>query len=258
MGATGPTGPIGPTGPSASGNTLEEAYDQGGPGAGRTITADSGPVHVDGPDGLHIASAGGVEVDYGIGIGTSAPDSGLVVSGGSVGIGAAPPTGDTKLTAAGIIESSSGGIKFPDGTVEDAAPGVASDVIYSYGVDLDRSWTLLVGQTITVPVAGHIMAVASCHVRVYHSNGTQTGAEFGVSMSPSAPPNSQGIHLGLPSAAATGAYDFPVSSTAMFPVSGGTKNVYFMGFEHRGNVIVQDRQLSLVFIPTAYGTVISP
>jgi hypothetical protein len=34
-----------------TGNTLDQAYDQGGAGAGRTITADSGPFEVNGTDG---------------------------------------------------------------------------------------------------------------------------------------------------------------------------------------------------------------
>jgi len=35
----------------SSGNTLDQAYDQGGTGAGRVITADSGPFEVNGTDG---------------------------------------------------------------------------------------------------------------------------------------------------------------------------------------------------------------
>lgn len=37
-----------------AGNTLDQAYDEGGAGAGRTITADAGPVNIDGPDGLTV------------------------------------------------------------------------------------------------------------------------------------------------------------------------------------------------------------
>ena len=38
------------------GNTLDAAYDQGGGGAGRTITADTGAVRIDGPGGLELAT----------------------------------------------------------------------------------------------------------------------------------------------------------------------------------------------------------
>jgi hypothetical protein len=49
------------------GNTLDEAYDQGGAGAGRTITADAGAVNIEGSGGLTVSAA--------IGIGTSTPNA---------------------------------------------------------------------------------------------------------------------------------------------------------------------------------------
>ncbi|MBU0641375.1 MAG: tail fiber domain-containing protein [Planctomycetes bacterium] len=44
-------------GSGGDGNTLDQAYDEGGAGAGRTITADAGPVEILGPDGLIVAGA---------------------------------------------------------------------------------------------------------------------------------------------------------------------------------------------------------
>lgn len=43
--------------PSGSGTTLDGAYDQGGPGLGRTITADAGPVQING-SGTNTAALG--------------------------------------------------------------------------------------------------------------------------------------------------------------------------------------------------------
>ena len=51
---------------AGSGSTLDQAYDQGGAGAGRTINADAGAVHIQGADGLH--------VDSNVGIGTIEPE----------------------------------------------------------------------------------------------------------------------------------------------------------------------------------------
>ncbi len=53
------------------GFTLDEAYDGGGGGAGRTIVADSGSVYVSGPDGL--------TVDGNVGIGLANPNRQLYV-----------------------------------------------------------------------------------------------------------------------------------------------------------------------------------
>ena len=38
----------------SGGNTLDEAYDQGGAGAGAIINADAGTVEINGPDGLRV------------------------------------------------------------------------------------------------------------------------------------------------------------------------------------------------------------
>lgn len=45
---------------SVDGNTLDQAYDQGGTGVGRTIIADSGAVNIDGHDGLTINGSVGI------------------------------------------------------------------------------------------------------------------------------------------------------------------------------------------------------
>lgn len=54
-------------------NTLDLAYDEGGPGAGRTITADAGAVNITGPDGL--------TVNGNVGVNTTNPECELDVKG---------------------------------------------------------------------------------------------------------------------------------------------------------------------------------
>ncbi len=50
-------------------NSLNQAYDEGGPGQGRKINADAGAVSIDGPDGL--------TVEGNVGIGLNAPEAEL-------------------------------------------------------------------------------------------------------------------------------------------------------------------------------------
>lgn len=62
----------------SGGNTLDQAYNQGGAGLGRTIVADAGAVVVDGPDGLVVNGK--------VGIGTTNPNEKLEVTAGNLGI----------------------------------------------------------------------------------------------------------------------------------------------------------------------------
>ena len=58
-GLDGTTGPTGPAGDAASGNTLDEAYDQGGAGLGNVITATDGAVSIEGQDGFQVTGTYG-------------------------------------------------------------------------------------------------------------------------------------------------------------------------------------------------------
>lgn len=58
---------------TGGGGTLDQAYDFGGPGAGRTITADAGAVQVNGTDGLRVNGS------IGVGANTIAPTAKISV-----------------------------------------------------------------------------------------------------------------------------------------------------------------------------------
>ncbi len=62
------------SGGGSGGNTLDQAYDQGGAGVGRMITADAGPVYITGNDGLRI--------DGNVGVGVATPMATFDVNGG--------------------------------------------------------------------------------------------------------------------------------------------------------------------------------
>lgn len=100
---------------TGSAGTLDEAYDHGGPGVGRTIQADAGAVEIQGTDGLVVSGSLGVggtpsgqrlrviqsDGDGAIVNGGSTPDSATAI----IGIGQAPlARGVTGRAAAGISD----------------------------------------------------------------------------------------------------------------------------------------------------------
>jgi len=70
---------------TSTGNTLDQAYDQGGAGVGRTITADAGAVYIAGSSGLTVAGnvsgTSNLIVDGKIGVGIDNPTYKVDVSG---------------------------------------------------------------------------------------------------------------------------------------------------------------------------------
>ncbi|MBI5401475.1 tail fiber protein, partial [Candidatus Wolfebacteria bacterium] len=92
--------------------------------------------------GNNAAPSNGLIVSGNVGIGTNAPAYALTVAGtsyhstssffmGNVGIGTTTST--AKLGVNGIIESTTGGFKFPDGTIQTVAAGDPAGTIKMYG-----------------------------------------------------------------------------------------------------------------------------
>lgn len=110
----------------AGGNTLDQAYDQGGAGAGRSITADAGEVHIGGPDGLVVEGNAGIGIEppaekllvdgnikteesvfapNGIGIFRRLELSQYAVVGGNIGIGTMSPTSSLDVQLSGELDA---------------------------------------------------------------------------------------------------------------------------------------------------------
>lgn len=138
--------------------------------------------------------------------------------------------------------------------------GAASNHDYcEIGLELSGgSAETIISRSITVPSEGYVLAVSTAQVDVSHMTATTSTAAFGISTSPAGFVSCQDVGLQLYSACPTGIYQFPVSNNNLFTVAGaGTYTYYFVGYEAAGNFTLYDCQLSLVFIPTAYGTVAS-
>jgi hypothetical protein len=93
---------------------------------------------------------------------------------GNIGIGTTTPS--SKLTVAGLIQSMSGGFKFPDGTVQLTAGVTPGNVVTSLN-GLKDNVTLAPGPNITITPSGNSLTIAATNAgltAVAH-DGTLTG-----------------------------------------------------------------------------------
>ena len=116
------------------GNTLDAAYDQGGGGAGRTITADTGAVRIDGTGGLELAT------------GNLLQSPGNPVLSGSLGIGGTPRSVYVSGRYAYVADQTSADLK-----VIDVSDPSAPSLVGSLGTG---------GRPISVYVSGRYAYVA--------------------------------------------------------------------------------------------------
>jgi hypothetical protein len=138
-GATGPQGPAGATGPQgpagpAGGGSLDQAYDFGGPGLGRSITADASPVEITVP-GTSVNSNRGLRVNVGgsNAIGIDVPVTGIGVGFRSNNTNASntfaaiqAETNSSSANNSAILGNSTGGASGVAGQVTSGASAYAA------------------------------------------------------------------------------------------------------------------------------------
>lgn len=163
-------------------------------------------------------------------------------------------TFDTTLTgdAAFVVPPSS----ISAAEIADEA-GVAS-VIKETGTALTSSIAPITSRSITVPGPGYVVALANCNIGVQRTSNQVGLLTIGVSSQPNVFPDSQQIVLQMPPSTLTfGQYNFPGAAHGVFEVTaGGTYTYYFNGRSTGfGTPQTFDATLTLIWIPTSYGTV---
>ena len=136
-------------------------------------------------------------------------------------------------------------------------PGVASAAEGIAVVSLDGTVQTIMSRSITLPLPGYVLVIGTGQANLGHANGTASNITFGVSDAAGAFPVNQDVAWSIPAAAPTGTYVSPVTVHGLFQVPLGLSTFYFLADENGGTGSVNDMQLSLVYIGTAYGTVTS-
>jgi len=190
--------------------------------------------------------------------------AGSIIVNGSSGTGTGPTLFGTGPSSAFTFDTNTTGdnsVMLPSSSVSAAEmfnePGVASDVVES-PVAIGTTDTVIAARTITVPGPGYVLAIGTSDMEMTY-NGSTLNLLMGVTPSAS-------IGFGgaldqqwyLPSGLPVGSYVNSMTAHALFPVSSaGSHTFYLMGTRIIGasTVNAYDNQLTLVYLPTAYGTV---
>ena len=136
-------------------------------------------------------------------------------------------------------------------------PGVASNGASST-IDLDGTTQTLLSRTITCPYVGYVLVIGTVQVGLQHAENFDTRCSFGVSTTAGSLPTNGSLLVTIPASALTGTYSQAVTVQGLFSTAGGQDTFYLIGRETTGIVTVNDRQLSLIYFPTAYGTITEP
>lgn len=175
-----------------------------------------------------------------VGIGTTAPTARLHVNG---------PTGDD-------------GVKLPESSIGPgellAEAGIAHKFIddnNGVGFPLPpNEYVVLAARTIDAPTDGYILALASSGFKVANNNifAGSTSISFCVTQA------TDSFDCGRPPSTTVKSLDPIIASTnSVFPVSAGPQNVFLWVQSSNLNdeYVAVDASLTLLFIPSAYGTV---
>jgi hypothetical protein len=135
-------------------------------------------------------------------------------------------------------------------------PGVASNN-NTGTITLSGPIESLVSRTITPPSGGYILAMAGCYTQANHVTGTNSELQIGLSDVATAFGAAQDVNMRVPSGAPSGTYRFPSHMNAIFVASAGVPlTVHLVAEIVTGTTLaVGDIALSLLYVPTAYGSV---
>jgi hypothetical protein len=152
-------------------------------------------------------------------------------------------------------------VQLPEGTVSSAEtgeePGVASAQSDSI-IDLPTDVIYAVAErSITVPGSGYVFVMGTAQVD-FDNFYVQSGhhVHFGVSeVADAFSSHAQESSIMLWDGAPIGWYDYHVAVSGLFEVTPGTHTFYLNARENDGFCYVTATQLTLMYFPTAYGTV---
>lgn len=198
--------------------------------------------------GVPAGFADGVDDDAGGDITAVTAGSGLSGGGSSGAVSLFVPTNG--ITSTHVL----------DGTIRDFdildETGVAQSVESAAITYLGDSPEIVDTKTINCPSSGYVLAIYSAEFSFSHVNGASSVYTMWLSSNGTIIDGSISKNIRWPADMPTGSPDMIVSLNYIFTVSSGNKTINVVIDSNPGDpdYVIDDRVLSLVFIPTAYGT----
>jgi len=135
-------------------------------------------------------------------------------------------------------------------------PGIAANNNNSFG-SLTGAIQNVLQQTTNPPGtdSGYVFAIGTLEVTFIHANGTTSVGFFSVSTTSATHPAGGGYKAQISSAAPSGTYIMTVTVQGVFKVGSASDTFWLIAEENGGNISLGNAHLTLLWFPTAYGTV---
>lgn len=135
-------------------------------------------------------------------------------------------------------------------------PGVVSANNTNFVALTSSTPQSVISRSIVSPRNGYAIAWGQCAARITHTSGTATSGAVGLSDVATSFGVAQDVNVQISSSAASGTYAIPVHVNGVFAVSGGTvRTIHIVATEVAGDIELEDLSLTILYVPTAYGTV---
>lgn len=168
-------------------------------------------------------------------------------------------TGPSSSAAITLDETQDNSVRFPIGSISAVEsfnePGLAAANNTGI-VALTATVASVLSRTITPPEDGYVLALGQCVARINHTNGTGTSGAVGLSDDGVAFGTAQDVNLQISTNAGSGSYSLPAHFNGVFPATADAPlTIHLVGSEASGVIDIEDVSLTLLYVPTSYGTV---
>jgi hypothetical protein len=125
----------------------------------------------------------------------------------------------------------------------------------SINEDLTTSYSSYLSKEITVPTSGYILAIGMANIFLFHGISGYSEGYIAISDMPDNLNGSMYQNFYLGSNVSAGSYSLTISCQRLFNVSAGTHTFHFIAKRAADNdAMISSEQMSLLFIPTGYGS----